>query len=481
MDAYLQLIRKIGKGTGIFADIDRRKAQEYLEKCVDAFPVWVMPLDIVWNNIKPKPGMFDVVIVDEASQCGLEAVPLFYMAKKIVIVGDDEQTSPENVGFKAETVRDLFNKYVADINFSDVKFDKDSSLFNIGGYSCSAKIPLREHFRCMPEIISFSDKHFYSDIGLTPLKQYGRDRLPPLVDVYVENASREKDKNHREADEIVERICRICKDKRYDEKTIGVISLHGGGGAQAKLIERKLLEKLGPKEMDNRSIKCAHPKNFQGDERDIIILSLVVASNEDKKHLPLTGQRDRQRFNVAASRAREQMILFHSISVRDYRHRDCLRRDLLEFFEEGSKRSNSQIDSRAITGGMLDEKARNEANPFPFFRQKCPPAPFENWFEVDVARELLDRKYTVISQYTIAKHKFDIAIVGKKAIVAVECDGDQWEGADKYDKEIEHQRKLERCGWKIFRVRGSAFYADREKCLKPLLDMLKERGIKPEN
>lgn len=479
MKAYLELIRRIGKGKGKFADINRLKAQEYLNKCVEAFPVWVMPLEVVWNNITPKPEMFDVIIVDEASQCGLEAIPLFYMTKRIVIVGDDEQTSPENPGLSLDTASYWFNKYVADINFSDVKFHMDSSLFGIGSHSCSTTVSLREHFRCMPEIISFSEKLCYSEIGLTPLKQYGPDRLPPLVDVHVKNARREKDKNHEEADEIVETICCICKDKKYDGKTIGVISLHSGGGAQADLIKDKLLKKLGTKEMENRSLICANPKDFQGDERDIVLLSLVVASNEDKRHLPLANQRDRQRFNVAASRAREQMILFHSITAGEYRHKDCLRRDLLEFFEKGS---NSQIDnfeSRAITvrmKSMLDEKARNEAN-----RQNRPPERFKNWFEVDVALELLNRKYTVIPQYTIAKNNFDLAIVGEKAIVAVECDGDQWEGADKYDKKIEHQRKLERCGWKIFRIRGSAFYADRERCLKPLLDMLKEMGIKPEN
>src|SRR5690606_29441305 len=134
--------------------------------------------------------------------------------------------------------------------------------------------------------------------------------------------------NRPEAEAIVERITELCSDSRYDGKTIGVVVLQGE--AQAPLIENKLLERLGPEEMQRRRLVCGNPYSFQGDERDIMMLSLVAASNE--RIGPLTKASDERRFNVAASRARDAMILFHSVTCDDL-SASCLRRLLIEFFE----------------------------------------------------------------------------------------------------------------------------------------------------
>ncbi|MFN9973906.1 MAG: hypothetical protein ACK58T_28835, partial [Phycisphaerae bacterium] len=91
LNAWRQAVKKIGKGTGKHAGHWRRVAQGELEKCRDAIPARVMPLYRVFESVTPAPGIFDVVIVDEASQCGPESLLLFYLAKKIIIVGDDKQ------------------------------------------------------------------------------------------------------------------------------------------------------------------------------------------------------------------------------------------------------------------------------------------------------------------------------------------------------------------------------------------------------
>ncbi len=96
MEAWQQSMRRLGKGTGKHAPRHRREAQQHLNECREAVPAWVMPLHRVWDTIDPAPGMFDLIIVDEASQCGVEALPLFYLGKKVLIVGDDKQISPTN-------------------------------------------------------------------------------------------------------------------------------------------------------------------------------------------------------------------------------------------------------------------------------------------------------------------------------------------------------------------------------------------------
>ncbi|RMG00127.1 MAG: DUF559 domain-containing protein, partial [Planctomycetota bacterium] len=468
MEAWRQATRRLGKGTGKYAAKHRRDAQQHLAECKDAVPAWVMPLHRIWDTVPAAPEIFDVIIVDEASQCGLESLPLLYLTKKIIIVGDDKQISPEAVGVRREDIETLKKHFLHDFTFAS-SFDVESSLFDHGKLRYSAhRITLREHFRCMPEIIRFSNELCYRDTPLIPLRQYGTDRLPPLEHVYLPKGYREgtgsRVVNKPEADAVVDRIVAMCNDPRFDGKTMGVIVLQGE--TQGRVIEQALLERLGAEEFERRRLLCGNPYSFQGDERDIIFLSMVAAPNE--RIGPLTKAADERRFNVAASRARDMMILFHSVTRDDLSESD-LRRRLLEFFEDTHPQEINGID--------LDDLERHAACDN---RQIVkPPKPFESWFEVDVALQLLRKNYSVVPQYEVSKWRIDLVVEGARARLAVECDGDHWHGADQYEKDMQRQRQLERCGWEFFRVRESAFYTDQKKALADLWELLESRGIYP--
>jgi len=468
MEAWQQSMRRLGKGTGKYAPRHRREAQEHLNKCREAVPAWVMPLHRVWDTVYPAPGMFEVIIVDEASQCGFEALPLFYLGKKVLIVGDDKQISPDAVGLPRDAVHRLMEEFLYDFHFKS-SFDIESSLFDHGKLRYGTRrITLREHFRCMPEIIRFSNDLCYSDTPLIPLRQYGPNRLPPLDHVFVSDGYREGSNNRTinrpEAEAVVKRITEMCSDSRYNGKTMGGVVLQGE--AQAALIENLLLERMGAEEMERRRLVCGNPYSFQGDERDIMFLSLVAASNE--RIGPFTKAADERRFNVAASRAKDQMILFHSVTCDDLSVHD-LRRRLLEFFENTKPQSVAGIER-----DELEKRAAQDNRGI-----VRPPAPFESWFEVDVALELLSKDFVVLPQYEVAGKRIDLVVEGGQARLAVECDGDNWHGADRYEADMQRQRQLERCGWEFFRIPESSFYANKGEALKPLWFMLEERGIFP--
>jgi superfamily I DNA and/or RNA helicase len=97
----------------------KRMAQEQMEACKSAIPCWIMPIHQIITTFKPKAELFDIVIIDEASQLGLEALFLFYFAKKIIIVGDDKQTAPENIGINQDNINGLINQHLKGISFSD--------------------------------------------------------------------------------------------------------------------------------------------------------------------------------------------------------------------------------------------------------------------------------------------------------------------------------------------------------------------------
>ena len=86
---------------------------------------------------------------------------------------------------------------------------------------------------------------------------------------------------------------------------MGVINLVGV--YQARFIEDLLLEQLGPEEMEKRQIVCGNAYAFQGDERDVMFLSMVTAVSEGRTIGVLSSESAKRRFNVSASRAKDQM------------------------------------------------------------------------------------------------------------------------------------------------------------------------------
>lgn len=468
MQAWQQSMKRLGKGTGKHAPKHRREAQQHLNSCKDAVPAWVMPLHRIWDTITPEPEMFDVIIVDEASQCGLEGLPLTFLAKKILIVGDDKQISPEAVGYNESDIDQLKEKYLKDFDLKST-FHIQSSLFDHANVRFGAgRVTLREHFRCMPEIIRFSNDLCYSDTPLIPLRQYSPERLQPTRHVLVSEGYREgsgaKVINRPEAEQIVEAIADICEDDRYSDKSLGVISLQGD--AQSELIESMLLERIGAEEIEARKLVCGNAYSFQGDERDVVFMSMVAATNA--RIGALTKSSDQQRFNVAASRARDQLFLFHSVTTSDLSE-SCLRRKLLHFFQDTAPQIIAGIDENALEMRALrDERSIIK-----------PPTPFDSWFEVDVALEIAKKGYDVSSQFAIGKKRIDLVVEGGHARLAVECDGDHWHGTDEYERDMQRQRQLERAGWEFFRVRESMFYANKADALNRLWELLEARGILP--
>ncbi|WP_420207824.1 AAA domain-containing protein [Candidatus Electronema sp. JC] len=485
LTAWPKAMQKIGKtGKGKFVSVYRRDAQYHLSQFRDAVPAWIMPLHQVYETVNAGSGLFDIIIVDESSQCGPEALPLFLLGKRLIVVGDDKQVSPDSVGIEKEQVHHLMRTWLHDFPFAK-SFDLETSLFDHADVLFSGKnqkITLLEHFRCMPEIIRFSSKLCYKG-DLVPLRRYLPDRLEPLQSVFVETGYREGDGqrviNRPEAEAIAETVKKCCSDERYQGKSIGVVVLQGA--AQADLIQGLLVETIGAEEMQKRKVICGNPPSFQGDERDIIFLSMVAAPNARFTSLPVPepGETNQyaQRFNVAASRARDQMWLFHSLTLNEPRlGSNCLRRRLLEHFQNKDAPNGDiqclnieELEELRLKAHQADRKT--ESAP------KLKRFDFDSWFEVDVTLQIAGQGYCVVPQYEFAGRRIDLVIQGSKAQLAVECDGDYWHDLKSYPADLARQRQLERCGWQFFRIRECLYYADADKALAPLWPLLERIGI----
>ncbi len=473
LTAWEKAMQRFGKGTGIHSSQHVREAQNHMVHCRSAIPAWIMPLYRVVETLRPNHDRFDVVIIDEASQSGPDALFLFEIGKKIIVVGDDKQIAPDPIGVRREEVEKLRSTYLRGIPCSDA-IGVDNSLFDFAEIRFGGRIRLREHFRCMPEIIEFSNRLCYGTEPLIPLREYGSERLEPSVkSIYLPHSEQKGSSslavNLSEAKAIVKEIGCCLKDKRYDGKSFGVISLLGG--TQAKLIWKKLINEISAEELEARQLTCGDAYAFQGDERDVMFLSMVSAPNDGHRIGTLADAKSERRFNVAVSRARDQVLLFHSVTEEDL-HPSCLRLKLLSYFKNPQI---PQVLEESLNSAEIKQLASGP-------RKKLrPPVPFNSWLEVDVFLAIHEKGYRVYPQFNVARYRIDLIIQGgKKGRLAVECDADREETDKQQDEDVARQRDLETCGWTFWRISPSWFYRNPKAALEPLWRKLEDLDIQAE-
>ena len=445
---WLQLVRKIGKGTGKKAPRLKAKARERLRECREAVPVWIMPFSRVVESYRPGETMFDVVIVDEASQADVTGLLALCMGKELIVVGDHEQVSPSGIGEKFEKVMSLADEHLQSIPNREL-FDGGSSVYDMAQRAFGETIRLKEHFRCVPEIIAFSNQLCYEG-DIRPLRESDNLLTPAVVSHRVPNGVRQgKAKtNDLEAKEIASLIAACCKHPDYAGKTFGVISLVGDD--QAYLIEKYLLSKLDPKTVQERRILCGNAAQFQGDERDVIFLSMVDSPTGNGP-LRLVGSRKNivQRYNVAASRAKDQMWVVHSLDPPNDLKPDDIRFKLLKTAEQSVEDEYAKLVTKA-----------------------------ESVFEQKVMEHLVRAGYRVQPQLPIGAYRVDMVVIGQSCRVAVECDGDAYHPPEQLEADIARQEILERVGNLTFiRIRGSAYFRDPDNAMKQVLRRLEELGV----
>jgi very-short-patch-repair endonuclease len=443
---WADTMRRIGRGTGRRAPRLRAEAKKQMEAARVAVPVWVMPMARLVDAFDPRSSRFDVVIIDEASQSDVVALVALYLGKQVLVVGDHEQVSPSAVGQRLDVVQGLIDSHLAGIPNSHL-YDGQTSIYDLGRQSFPGSVRLIEHFRCVPDLIGFSNDLSY-DGEIRPLRDPASGLVRPALEVvHVPEATSLNKTNDKEAAMTAALVVAASEQPEYGDATMGVVGLVGE--EQARAIGEMLLRHLRPEVYDRHRLVCGNPAQFQGDERDVMFLSMVDGPADGP--LPLRQQSAfKQRFNVAASRARDQMWLVHSLnSGTDLKPGD-LRRRLIEYVHDPG------AFSRAV-----DHAARRG----------------ESEFEKAVIRDLMAEGFRVTSQVEVGYYRIDMVVDDGKNRVAIECDGDRYHPLEKLPDDMARQAILERLGWKFIRIRGTQYFRDREGTIGLVVSELERRGI----
>ena len=253
--------------------------------------------------------LFDMVIIDEASQCDIaSALPLIYRAKQIVVVGDPLQLkhiTTVNIGEEQQIK--------AKLNIEDNPFVKnydcslwdycDNLITSASENNCS--VMLTNHYRCHPHIIGYSNDMFYRRRFGQALQILTQDVDNGLQhrgiiwkDVVGEQESDTRNVNIVEAQEAISLAEWVAR--QAPNVSIGIITPFRH---QAEVINEMI-----PAELQGRVIADTVYK-FQGDERDVIIYSTVVTDNSPDSKIRWIDEYCQNLVNVAVTRARSVLYV----------------------------------------------------------------------------------------------------------------------------------------------------------------------------
>ncbi|MDD7441164.1 MAG: AAA domain-containing protein [Sutterellaceae bacterium] len=455
--SWAQIMGMLGKGTGKNAPAIREKARRVMDRCQSGVPVWIMPMEQALRTFRGKKP-FDVVILDEASQSDITALPVLFLGKKVIVAGDNRQVSPDAVGVDRDRAEGIVQRDLAGRVANWEVYQPKMSLYDVAELSYHP-VMLVEHFRCVPKIIGFSNVLSY-DGRIQPLRNSeSTNLLPPFV-LCRTDGKREEDRNKKEALTIAALVKACIRQPEYAGKSIGIISMLSGGNAnksQAAEIQRAVYAAIGANAMQKHRILCGTSAEFQGDERDVIFMSLVDSSPESgdllRKLTEGSGDMYKKRWNVAVSRARDQVWVVYSFDPMKELAAGDLRKLFFDYIGNSDDLARQQRD--------VEEEA-------------------ESPFESAVGKALTSRGYRLTPQYRVGSYRIDFVVSDGHRKAALECDGDQYHSSpEAVAKDLERQTVLERIGWNFVRVSGGEYFRDPDGAVDRICEALSNLGISP--
>lgn len=281
-----------------------------IQQILSFLPIWVVTNLSAKNSLPLKDNLFDILIIDEASQCDIaSALPLFYRAKQVVIIGDPKQLKHISILRETEDKKIASQDKISEL-YLDYAYSKNS-LYDITERKIKSKnkspILLNQHYRSHKDIISFSNEYFYEkklnimtdESRLIPDKLHSRG--VKWIDVHGKTSKTKSPYNKEEAIEII-KILKSFQKSRLKKISFGIVTLFR---AQMELIAEMIRK---TKELENMDITVGTAHRFQGDEKDIIIFSPAIS--QDIKQTTLNWiHNTTQLLNVAITRARSVLLI----------------------------------------------------------------------------------------------------------------------------------------------------------------------------
>lgn len=411
---------------------------EDFKPLMEAFPCWCVTTYAISGSLPMKPGLFDVAIIDEASQCDIASCfPILYRAKRAVIVGDDKQLPHLSFLEKAKE-QSFLSQYGIPDKYQLMWRFRTNSMFDLANYYSMNPVLLDEHFRSLPPVINFSNMEFYGDRMRIMRRNAPNIKSLELIQVEDGKVDFDATRNLPEVEALVGKLQEIIiEDERKNPEnpvSIGIISPFRAQVEQLKVsVARVFSEHM----IRKHRIEIGTAHTFQGDERDIILMSWAFAPNSFSQSL--TFLQKPNLFNVAITRARYKMINFISKNPRELP--DGILRSYLSYVQEYEHKQ------KLIAEDKIDENI------------------YKNNFEREVAQTIRDLGREVRAGVDIAGFSVDLLVDDK---IAIEIDGVE-DNKKLSATNLKKQAILERSGFKINRITFREWQYSHQACIDRVL------------
>ncbi|MEM8931614.1 MAG: AAA domain-containing protein [Acidobacteriota bacterium] len=411
------------------------------EVLLHALPVWLVRLADISSVLPLDRNLFDLVILDEATQCDLaSSVPVLQRGKRAVVVGDPKQLRHLSFLAGARQRRlgahhGLDRETVEALDYRDQSvLDRVDSVLT----SQDRVAHLDEHFRSVPSIIAFSNRAFYGDRLKVMQEHPAHDYRRALYLHRVDGRRDDAGVNHAEADALLESLRRqIAANRPHDAvPTIGVLSPFR---AQVEHLGGLIDEHLDDRALARHDIRVGTPYAFQGAERDIMFLSFALDIEAHPSAFRYLERADV--FNVAVTRARNRQEVFVSIDPSDP---VLARSDLLRQF--------------------LEHMREDGLSP--------PPRTIDDPFLVAVRHRLELEGFRVWPAFAIAGLEVDLVIEREGACLGIDLVGHPGAFAGAF--ELERYRLFNRAGLRLLPLPWSAWQHDSGACVHAIRATVQE-------
>lgn len=411
------------------------------ESLFDAFPIWLSKLADLQQVLPLKKRLFDVVIIDEASQCDIAScLPAIYRGTRAVIVGDPKQL--RHVSFLSMATQYSLQRNYDLSQFTEILDYRNQSILDLVADTVKTQDQisfLNEHYRSMPGLISFSNKHFYQG-GLRVMNIIPEDHsVPGIEHVDVNGLREESGANPIEAKAIVEELLKIV----YSEtglsvglcRSIGILSPFRN---QVDHMNEVLLKHLSVSDIEKHQILCGTAHSFQGEERDIMLLSFCL---DNQGHSTGFNHLDRADvFNVSVTRAKSRIKIYTSFKLNKLKPDSYLR----AYLDEAKRPPVSKTKAIEVHDDFLSE-----------------------------VREVLKKHdFEIKPGYEVADLSLDLAIVQGDKIIGIDLIG--YPGVFEEGLSFSAYKVLHRAGIRTFPMPYSFWRLDQQQCLEALLSFINQ-------
>ena len=431
--------------SGLQMESGNLKQEQFMEidfkLILKALPAWVVNAVDVHKSLPLIPELFDVVIIDEATQCDIaSSIPLLQRARKAIIVGDPKQlrhlsflSTAQQIKFAQQSKVDHYPKKKIDYRNASV-LDLVSSALE----SQSQVHFLDEHYRSKPEIINFSNQHFYENrlriMTANPISK----KEKAVFQYQLTGTRNEKGQNLEEASAILTFIKTIIeKEEILSRKLCQSIGILSPFRAQVTFLRSMISKSISAHNIRRHQLLIGTPHQFQGEERDLMFLSFVIDEQTHPSTYLYLNRPDV--FNVSITRARLAQHLFFSVSPQKLPNHYLFKQYLQQTFQ---------------TNSITTRKVKEEDH-------------FMN--------EVIDllRKWGVMeifTNYSIAGIEVDIVVIHQEKTFCIDLVGYPGDFEDSWP--VNRIKLMSRIGIYTFALPYTSWYTNKQRTIKALKNFL---------